>query len=132
MAEAQAWEYKLIEVQDWLADKDVLLTSHLEQELTVDDLPDESQVRERYPSTNSIRCVTSTREIAPPLHHVVRENFAPKTTATPVLKHTRNDCSPECCMPKSATCARFYRIFRTFLLLYINTADPSFQFHYTL
>jgi hypothetical protein len=42
--EAQEWEYKLIEVQDWLADKDMLLTSHLEQELTVDDLPDESQV----------------------------------------------------------------------------------------
>eukprot|EP00094_Tigriopus_californicus_P012072 TCALIF_11665-PA protein Name:"Similar to DMD Dystrophin (Gallus gallus)" AED:0.11 eAED:0.12 QI:11/0.44/0.31/0.89/0.88/0.89/19/143/3398 len=37
------WEYKLIEVQEWLSDKDTLLTSHLEQELTVDDLPDESQ-----------------------------------------------------------------------------------------
>lgn len=34
----------MIEVQDWLTDKDILLTSHLEQELTVDDLPDESQV----------------------------------------------------------------------------------------
>ncbi len=45
IAEAQEWEYKLIEVQDWLAEKDILLTSHLEQELTVDDLPDESQVR---------------------------------------------------------------------------------------
>ena len=44
IAEAQAWEYRLIEVQDWLTDKDILLTSHLEQELTVDDLPDESQV----------------------------------------------------------------------------------------
>ena len=32
-------------MQDWLTDKDILLTSHLEQELTVDDLPDESQVR---------------------------------------------------------------------------------------
>ena len=31
-------------MQDWLTDKDILLTSHLEQELTVDDLPDESQV----------------------------------------------------------------------------------------
>ena len=45
IAEAQKWEYQLIEVQDWLTDKDILLTSHLEQELTVDDLPDESQVR---------------------------------------------------------------------------------------
>ncbi len=45
IVEAQAWEYKLIEVQDWLANQDILLTSHLEQELTVDDLPDESQVR---------------------------------------------------------------------------------------
>ena len=44
IAEAQKWEYQLIEVQDWLTDKDILLTSHLEQELTVDDLPDESQV----------------------------------------------------------------------------------------
>ena len=45
IAEAQTWEYKLIEVQGWLSEKDTLLTSHLEQELTVDDLPDESQVR---------------------------------------------------------------------------------------
>ena len=44
IAEAQKWEYQLIEVQDWLTDEDILLTSHLEQELTVDDLPDESQV----------------------------------------------------------------------------------------
>ena len=44
IAEAQEWEYKLIEVQDWLTDKDILLSSHLEQGLTMDDLPDESQV----------------------------------------------------------------------------------------
>lgn len=43
--EAQEWEYKLIEVQEWLVEKDILLSSHLEQELTVDDLPEESQVR---------------------------------------------------------------------------------------
>ena len=30
--------------QDWLSEKDMLLTSHLEHELTVDDLPDETQV----------------------------------------------------------------------------------------
>ena len=46
IAEAQEWEYKLIEVQDWLTDKDILLSSHLEQGLTMDDLPDESQVSE--------------------------------------------------------------------------------------
>lgn len=44
IAEAQEWEYKLIEVQEWLKDKDILLTSHLEQGLIMDDLPDESQV----------------------------------------------------------------------------------------
>ena len=44
IAEAQEWEYKLIAVQDWLTDRDVVLSSHLEHELTVDDLPDESQV----------------------------------------------------------------------------------------
>ena len=44
IAEAQEWEYKLIAVQDWLTERDILLTSHLEHELTVDDLPDESQV----------------------------------------------------------------------------------------
>ena len=32
-------------VQDWLSEKDMLLTSHLEHELTVDDLPDETQVQ---------------------------------------------------------------------------------------
>ena len=31
-------------LQDWLTEKDILLTSHLEHELTVDDLPDETQV----------------------------------------------------------------------------------------
>ncbi len=45
MAEAQEWEYKLIGVQDWLAEKDLLLTSHLEQDVTIDDMPEESQVR---------------------------------------------------------------------------------------
>ena len=44
IAEAQEWEYKLIEVQDWLTDKDISLTSHLEQELTVEDLPEDAQV----------------------------------------------------------------------------------------
>ena len=44
IAEAQEWEYKLIAVQDWLTERDILLSSHLEHELTVDDLPDESQV----------------------------------------------------------------------------------------
>ena len=42
--EAQEWECKILCVQDWLQDKDMLLTSHLEHELTVDDLPDETQV----------------------------------------------------------------------------------------
>ena len=44
IAEAQEWEYKLIAVQDWLTERDILLSSHLEHELTVDDLPDEHQV----------------------------------------------------------------------------------------
>ncbi len=57
IAEAQEWEYKLIEVQDWLAEKDILLTSHLEQELTVEDLPEESQVI-------SVRSKTKTTSIA--------------------------------------------------------------------
>ena len=42
--EAQEWECKILCVQDWLQEKDLLLTSHLEHELTVDDLPDETQV----------------------------------------------------------------------------------------
>ena len=42
--EAQEWECKILCVQDWLQDKDMLLTSHLEHELTVDDLPDDTQV----------------------------------------------------------------------------------------
>ena len=46
IAEAQECEYKLIEVQDWLTDKDILLSSHLEQGLTMEDLQDESQVGE--------------------------------------------------------------------------------------
>ena len=44
IAEAQEWEYKLIGVQDWLTERDIVLSSHLEHELTVDDLPDETQV----------------------------------------------------------------------------------------
>jgi hypothetical protein len=41
-------EYKLIGVQDWLMERDILLSSHLEHELTVDDLPDECQVHKKY------------------------------------------------------------------------------------
>jgi len=41
--EAQEWECKILCVQDWLQEKDMLLTSHLEHELTVDDLPDDTQ-----------------------------------------------------------------------------------------
>ena len=40
-------EYKLIGVQDWLMERDILLSSHLEHELTVDDLPDECQVHKQ-------------------------------------------------------------------------------------
>ena len=39
-----------MEVQGWLTEKDILLTSHLEQDLTVDDLPDESQVGNHFVS----------------------------------------------------------------------------------
>ena len=42
--EAQEWECKILAVQDWLHEKDLLLTSHLEHELTVDDVHDEAQV----------------------------------------------------------------------------------------
>lgn len=42
--EAQEWECKILSVQDWLQEKDILLTSHLENELTVDDVHDEAQV----------------------------------------------------------------------------------------
>ena len=45
--EAQEWECKILCVQDWLAEKDMLLTSHLEHELTVDDLADETQVHKQ-------------------------------------------------------------------------------------
>ena len=45
IAEAQEWEYKLIAVQDWLQERDLLLSSHLEHELTAEDfLPDKAQV----------------------------------------------------------------------------------------
>ena len=47
--EAQEWECKILAVQDWLHEKDLLLTSHLEHELTVDDLHDEAQVRLVHP-----------------------------------------------------------------------------------
>ena len=43
--EAQQWECNILTVQDWLAEKDMLLTSHLEHDLTVEDLADETQVR---------------------------------------------------------------------------------------
>ena len=46
--EAQEWECKILAVQDWLHEKDLLLTSHLEHELTVDDLHDEAQVRHHH------------------------------------------------------------------------------------
>ena len=58
--EAQEWECKILCVQvhyttlhyttlhyttqDWLAEKDMLLTTHLEHDLTVEDLADETQV----------------------------------------------------------------------------------------
>ena len=42
--EAQEWECKILAVQDWLHEKDLMLTSHLEHELTVEDLHDEAQV----------------------------------------------------------------------------------------
>ena len=54
IAEAQEWEYKLIAVQDWLTERDILLTSHLEHELTVDDLPDETQVCRIHSTSFSI------------------------------------------------------------------------------
>ena len=44
IAEAQEWEYKIIQVQEWLTERDILISSHLEHELTVDDLPDETKV----------------------------------------------------------------------------------------
>ena len=43
--EAQEWECKILAVQDWLQEKDLMLTSHLEHELTVEDIHDEAQVR---------------------------------------------------------------------------------------
>ena len=45
IVEAQEWEYKLIAVQDWLQDRGVMLSSHLEHEMTAENLPDEEQVR---------------------------------------------------------------------------------------
>ena len=48
IAEAQEWELKIIAVQEWLTEQDMLITSHLDHDLTVDDLPDETQVRNRF------------------------------------------------------------------------------------
>ena len=55
--EAQEWECKILCVQDWLAEKDMLLTSHLEHELTVEDLADETQVRNILPLATSHKCM---------------------------------------------------------------------------
>ena len=55
--EAQEWECKILCVQDWLAEKDMLLTSHLEHELTVEDLADETQVRNILPLGTSHKCM---------------------------------------------------------------------------
>ena len=44
IVEAQEWEYKLIAVQDWLQDRDVVLSSNLEHDLTAESLPDLEQV----------------------------------------------------------------------------------------
>ena len=44
IAEAQEWECRVLGVQDWLVEKDLLLTSHLEHEMTLDDLFNEVQV----------------------------------------------------------------------------------------
>ena len=51
--EAQEWECKILAVQDWLQEKDLMLTSHLEHELTVEDLHDEAQVRFTVCSVNT-------------------------------------------------------------------------------
>ena len=48
IAEAQEWELKIIAVQEWLTEQDLLISSHLDHELTVDDLPDESQVWQKF------------------------------------------------------------------------------------
>ena len=51
--EAQEWECKILAVQDWLQEKDVMLSSHLEHELTVEDIHDEAQVRSvEFPAYN--------------------------------------------------------------------------------
>jgi hypothetical protein len=50
IAEAQEWELKIIAVQEWLTEQDMLITSHLDHDLTVDDLPDETQVRNLFPN----------------------------------------------------------------------------------
>ena len=44
IVEAQEWEYKLIAVQDWLQDRDVVLSSNLEHDLTAESLPDLERV----------------------------------------------------------------------------------------
>ena len=48
IVEAQEWEYKLIAVQDWLQDRDVVLSSHLEHDMTAETLPDLEQVSVKH------------------------------------------------------------------------------------
>ena len=45
--EAQQWECKILAVQDWLHERDLELTGHLEHELTADDILEEAQVSHR-------------------------------------------------------------------------------------
>lgn len=42
--EAQQWECKILAVQDWLHERDLELSAHLEHELTADDILEEAQV----------------------------------------------------------------------------------------
>ena len=77
ITEAQEWECKILSVQviiiksetisqkinihflkDWLHEKDLTLTAHLEQELTVDDVHDEAQVTLRN-ACFSVKCLNS-------------------------------------------------------------------------
>jgi hypothetical protein len=55
IAEAQEWELKIIAVQEWLTEQDMLITSHLDHDLTVDDLPDETQVRNLFQTCFSLK-----------------------------------------------------------------------------
>ena len=45
--EAQQWECKILAVQDWLHERDLELTAHLEHELTADDILEEAQVSQQ-------------------------------------------------------------------------------------